>query len=386
MASSDEILRLKSKIDCRELVQSLGIEFKGGNISCLNSSHPDKNPSMAVYQNHALCFGCNCNLDAIGIVQAIKNIPFIESLEFLVSRYNHSFPNKNYDNKNKIRNSKNNFIVKKFKEENKSITKTESRDCSIKELLWEIINPVNPTEEATAWLSKRKISVDTAWKSGCRDITPVLKRISNLIENSTTEILKENHLINNKGDLWSPLLNKIKGYNDYSGIIIPIFDSNSKIHSFRWRFFNPIKREDTILKVLGQPSCELIPIGLNYASNLANKDSIYICEGEPDWLSLNSLFYEKNIKNKIAIGLCVLSNTWKKEWTNIISNFKSVYICLHDTDKAIKVTEKIALSLLQEDHRGSEYWGNHFFRKLFSEKNDANDLLINGTLHNTLPL
>ena len=93
MATKDDLQRLKDAIDCRELVQSLGIEFKGTNISCLNSSHPDNNPSMAVYSTHALCFGCNCNLDAIGIVQSIKNIPFKESVDFLASKYNVHFSN-----------------------------------------------------------------------------------------------------------------------------------------------------------------------------------------------------------------------------------------------------------------------------------------------------
>ena len=122
MATKEEMQRLKDRIDCRELVQGLGIEFKGTNISCLNSSHPDKNPSMAVYQHHALCFGCNCNLDAIGIVQSIKNISFTESLEFLASRYDYSFQKKTFSNQNRSRYSKNTPIsIKKFKEEDKFI-------------------------------------------------------------------------------------------------------------------------------------------------------------------------------------------------------------------------------------------------------------------------
>ena len=388
MATKDDLQRLKDAIDCRELVQSLGIEFKGTNISCLNSSHPDNNPSMAVYSTHALCFGCNCNLDAIGIVQSIKNIPFKESVDFLASKYNVHFSNfQNINNTFKSYNPKKNIPFKNAKE--KELTKSfaqEKKDSSIKEIFLEIINPLKPTEEAIKWLSKRKISVEAAWKLGCRDVTPVLKKIEELIENSPSELLKENNFINDKGNLWSPLLNKIKGYNDYSGLIIPIFHTNSKIHSFRWRFFNPIKRDDVTLKVLGQPAGDIIPVGLNFANNLENKDALYICEGEPDWLSLNTLIHEKNIKNKAVLGLCVLSNTWKKEWTQVISNFKSVYICLHDTEKAIKVTEKIALSLLQEDPKGLEYWQDNFFRKLFSEKKDANDLLLEGHLHNALPI
>jgi DNA primase len=382
MATKDEVQKLKDRIDCRELIQSLGIEFKGGNICCLNPSHPDRNPSMSVYTDHALCFGCNCNLDAIGIVQNVQNISFKDALDYLASKYNFSFAH--HQNKNRpIKASFQNKNVFTKKTIEKEIIK---KDTSIKEILWEMINPLRPTEEAMRWLSKRKISVDAAWKFGCRDITPALKKIEELIENNTIELLKENNFFNEKGNLWAPLLNKFKGYDEYSGLLIPIFNVDSKIHSFRWRFFNPIKRDDFVLKVLGQPKSELMPIGLNFADALAQKDEIYICEGEPDWLSLNTLIQSKNIENKIAVGLCVLSNTWKTEWTEVISKFKSIYICLHDTEKAIKVTEKIALSLLQDDSKGLDYWGNHFFRKLFSEKKDANDFLLDGCLHTALPI
>lgn len=394
MATKEELQQLKDRIDCRELIQTLGIDFKGANISCLNPSHPDKNPSMAVYPGHALCFGCNYNLDAIGIVQAFQNISFKDATEYLCSKYNFHFQNQN-NNQNFYSKIKASSLKKSFPNKNTSfkyekkeskIEETKILDTSIKELLWNIIKDIPPTKEAISWLSKRKISVDTAWKFGCRDVTPAMKKIESLIEETPRDILKENHFINDKGNPWAPLLNMVKENHEYCGLIIPTFNINSKIHSFRWRFFNPIKRDDFVLKVLGQPKSELMPIGLNFADALTQKDEIYICEGEPDWLSLNTLIQSKNIENKIAVGLCVLSNTWKTEWTEVISKFKSIYICLHDTEKAVKVTEKIALSLLNEDPKGIDYWGEHFFRKLFSEKKDANDLLIENCLQTALPI
>lgn len=387
MITKDEIQKLKERIDCRELIQSLGIEFKGTNISCLNSSHPDKNPSMAVYPDHVLCFGCNYNLDAVGIVQNIQGLSFKDAISYLASKYHFSFPESNpyiktknkYQKKDPVNKySKVNFLTEKKPH--------KSTDTSIKDLLWKIIEPVDPTEESIHWLKSRKISVECAWKLGCRDITPVLNAVENLIDSHSSDLLKENNFINDRGNVWAPLLNKVKGDKNYSGIIVPIFDVNSKIHSYRWRFFNPIKTENSVLKVLGQPACELMPIGLNYADKIENKDAIYICEGEPDWLSLNTLFHERNFKDKAAIGLCVLSNTWKTEWTDLLAKFKKIYVCLHDTDKAIKVTEKIALSLLEKDSKGLNYWQNNFFRKLFSEKKDANDFLKEGNLHNFLPI
>ena len=98
MATKEQIHNLKERIDCRELIKQFGITFHGQNISCLNPSHPDKNPSMAVYGDKAICFACGHNLDAIGIVQNLQNISFNDSISYLASKYNFYIEDKKVEN------------------------------------------------------------------------------------------------------------------------------------------------------------------------------------------------------------------------------------------------------------------------------------------------
>ena len=150
MLTKTEIQELKSKIDCRELVQSLGIKFKGTNISCLNSSHPDSNPSMAVYSDNAVCFACNYNLDAISIVQTILNVSFKEALEYLCSKYNFDFHYKNHNLSYKTRpkSLKISFPNPSLnKRNNPNIEENKILDTSIKELLWNLMKELPPTKE-----------------------------------------------------------------------------------------------------------------------------------------------------------------------------------------------------------------------------------------------
>lgn len=386
MATKEQIQALKNRIDCRELINQFGINFNGQNISCLNPSHPDRNPSMAVYKEHALCFSCGCNLDAIGIVQNLQNLSFKEAIDYLASKYNYYIENKTFNNSSDSINKKYNYVKKE--KANKYNTKIEN-DASVKNQLWQILSSVEPTKEALEWFSKRNISPDTAWKMGCRDIAPAINAISDLIEHTEFEILKSNNFINNVDGLWSPIINSIKRNPEYSGIIIPIFDLDNNVHSFRWRLYNPIKKniksKEVVIKVLGQPSCSLMPAGLNFAKKMTQKNEIFICEGEPDWLSMNTIFNEQNSNDKFAIGFCALSNNWDEEWTKILSEFKKINFCLHNTDKAKKISNIIQDSII--NYTKNNYWKKNIFEYYFDEKNDINDhLKRNDPFLNSIPL
>ncbi len=377
--------KIKQVVDCRELISSLGISFNGTNISCLNSSHPDQNPSMAVYQNHAYCFGCQTNLDAIGIVQSIKGFSFQESMEFLSHKYNIYFET---EKKLELKNKYSKQEIRKIPQIISEKVVPLQKDFSIKNELYRIVKEIRPTQESLEWFEKRNLSSEIAWKLGCRDITPAIKEIENLIELSGHEKLKENHFINEMGNLWSPILNLIKGKKEYSGLLIPIFNLDGNIHCFRWRFFHHlqrnIKNKEITLKVLGQPSVSPMPTGLYFAKKLIQKEEIYLCEGEPDWLSLNTYFFSKNSLNtKSVIGFCSFSSTWDDEWTNILLDFKKIYICLHDTEKAKKIASQIQDSLFRkcDSKEKKEYWKQNFFEHYFDEKNDINDHLIKNSLN-----
>jgi DNA primase len=71
--------------DLIEIVIGLEIPYVKGSdhikIRCIN--HDERSPSLAIYSDHAFCFGCNYRTDAIGFVQKFLNVTFKDAVEVL---------------------------------------------------------------------------------------------------------------------------------------------------------------------------------------------------------------------------------------------------------------------------------------------------------------
>jgi len=50
---------------------------------CINPEHDDKNPSMAVYDDHVYCFSCGYHADAIEIYRTTEGVSFREAVKAL---------------------------------------------------------------------------------------------------------------------------------------------------------------------------------------------------------------------------------------------------------------------------------------------------------------
>lgn len=60
------------------------IEFPKGRYRCC-PFHEDRNPSMALYENHVHCFVCNQTWDSIGATMALDGVTFREAVLALQS-------------------------------------------------------------------------------------------------------------------------------------------------------------------------------------------------------------------------------------------------------------------------------------------------------------
>ncbi|RDB37343.1 MAG: hypothetical protein DCC88_00010 [Spirobacillus cienkowskii] len=358
MKISDETLaNIKKTIDCRILMKSFGININNSNISCsnLNTNHVDKNPSMAVYQDHALCFGCGFNADAIKIVQVLSNKSFQESVEYLCNCYN---------------------VQLKYNE--------KIGQNNILKRIWNLVKDQKESNEFISWMNNRNIDYIVATKYGCRDIFTKSEKIRQILSEYSEDDLNRSSLINEKKELWKPLAEVIKRNTKYKGFLIPVFDENNNIICFRYRLYNNIfykaekngKLIERNIKVYAQSKSNSFILGLNDLNPNKNK-SLYICEGEPDFLSLKSYFYMNGIDNDV-IGLCVLIREWPNKYNNILKNYKSINIFLHDTEKAKKLSDNIQFSLVTSCEIAEEknYWKNNFFEYYFNEKYDLNDRLV----------
>ncbi|MBX9837482.1 MAG: AAA family ATPase [Silvanigrellaceae bacterium] len=371
LISESTIRKIKDTVDCRNLIKSLGIKLNNNsNISCseINPNHEDKNPSMAVYQDHVLCFSCGFNADAIKIIQNLKSKSFTESVEYICHNYNIKVE---YEN-----NKKNSY---------------ENKNIDILEKIWDLSKDVEVTNSFMNWMKKRNIDVKSAYQSGCRDIFPIRSKICELIKSFPENDLKNSGLMNDKNELWKPIAEIIRGNKAYYGFILPIFNSENKIVNIRYRLYENIiikitnkegKLVEKTIKVYAQPRASNHILGFNQLNS--TKKSLYICEGEPDYLSLKTYFNRNSIEDSDVLGFCVLTKDWKDEFNNEIRKYDNIKICLHDTHKAIAISNIIQKSLISycEKKEEKEHWKNNFYECFFPENNDINDHLVKNELNN----
>lgn len=80
--SQEKVHEALSKINCLELCKKLGFSLNSQNkIYCI--WHPENTPSLQVYPNRFHCFGCGKNANAIHFIRHLKNLSFIQALEYL---------------------------------------------------------------------------------------------------------------------------------------------------------------------------------------------------------------------------------------------------------------------------------------------------------------
>lgn len=66
----------KYKNALRDYLSQKGIDYSQGNIRCINPSHEDAGPSMAVYEDNCYCFACAKLFDiydAVGFLEGITD-------------------------------------------------------------------------------------------------------------------------------------------------------------------------------------------------------------------------------------------------------------------------------------------------------------------------
>ena len=70
-----------------DLAIYLGLELKGKLCRCTSPDHEDKNPSMSfdVTNNTFKCFSCGIHGDTIELAMQVKNVSFIEAIEYILN-------------------------------------------------------------------------------------------------------------------------------------------------------------------------------------------------------------------------------------------------------------------------------------------------------------
>ena len=368
MARQPEIQNIIEQHDLAVFAETrLGIPRISGTSSfhCFNKDHHrngDANPSLVIYKDFFKCFGCGIKGDLFELLNITLNLDFKQSIEFLKSdiktRAKYSPPQP----------------VKAL-----SLKFNPSED-SLKFMyeFWNILKETLLSDSAKNWLESRGITCATAYKIGCREISSSPLAIKRLVSYSFDPSSVGFAHPTNKNKLWFPLQN----LNHHTCLLFPSWSLGYEFPiQWRCRLYKNWNIAGKTIKSLAQYSSgKIIPLGMKKSDS---KITI-ICEGEPDFLSLNQV--SSDLFGKVPsiniIGTCAISQGWQSEWTSSLINSQKIVVAVHDNHEGKSFAAKVARNIVQA--KGIEFARNNVFRMLFDEKDDANDFHQRGMLNEWL--
>lgn len=88
MIREESIQAIRDRMDTLEVLEELGVHFKKDAACC--PFHNEKTPSFHVWKkiNRYKCFGCGETGDAINALMKLKQLNYVEAIEWLAARYN----------------------------------------------------------------------------------------------------------------------------------------------------------------------------------------------------------------------------------------------------------------------------------------------------------
>ena len=88
MIREESIQEIRNRMDTMEVLEELGVQFKKETACC--PFHNEKTPSFHVWKknNRYKCFGCGETGDAINAVMKLKQLNYVEAIEWLAAKYN----------------------------------------------------------------------------------------------------------------------------------------------------------------------------------------------------------------------------------------------------------------------------------------------------------
>lgn len=347
---SQELEHIKQRLDCRQVAQSYGVEFKRRQgqwwlTSCIhkdNHKRGDRNPSFSMGKDGYKCFGSGCGIsgdvfDLLAFFEDLnpkddfpKIVELAAQLAGVELEPHHPRQQRPWDRDKRRahphfvrsalihRSSRVTALLepqqadyaRHFQPKHRETLKLHPTHPRLKLMsqLWALLHDAPLGPEALSWLESRAIDPDIAYAYGCRDFSARQDEILELVASATLEELQRSGLCSDEGKLWAGL-RALKGERWASGIAIP------QLHpgwlraplAWRWRLVNPIKtQQGRVIKAIaqygGSPQVPVLPLGAapptaQALEGLARwpelvKDpeqpdyAVVVCEGEPDFLSI----------------------------------------------------------------------------------------------------
>ncbi len=279
------------------LAEDLGLKVKGRTLRCPNAeahANGDKRPSASIGADSWRCHACGAGGDALELLRVARGCTFPEALAVLADLVGVRPEEPAQTARRPWRPS----IVKapaRPVEAPQAPTVAEGA-AELLRAVWRLVEPMQLTPEAVAYLRGRAIEPWAAHEVGARDWWPVRHELRELLRGASAESKRAagfygELLEDGRPKPWWPVAALVTGESLGRGLFVPIFLPESEAPAgWRWRTIDRGAR----IKALSMPGAAPLPYGLGlphggrlgWLRPAAGHELVVVVEGEPDWWTL----------------------------------------------------------------------------------------------------
>jgi len=308
------ISEIKSRVDCRSVAQEFGLSRRWGSFRC--PFHDDTNPSLSVNIRGYRCFACGAAGDAFNLVMRLKGIPFVEAAAFLAARCGVTLPmpgrRRTPCGSATVRSQPPPTAPDLPQPAPKPTIGRDRRRAILTAFAQagRLCADHAPHTPAFDYLRRRGISAATAVAAGLGAVTDYWRATGWLRGQGSVTELQAASLFNGKGNLRLFAHRLVIPYS-VDGEVVML-----QARNVSWRGKADGPKEITVGPV---------SIPFNADALLEPQDTVYICEGAIDTLSLIELGFA-------AIGIPG-ARSFRPEWVELFDDVGQVVVAL-DNDAA----------------------------------------------------
>lgn len=304
-----------------DVAERLGIHTKGRKpIHCF--LHREKTPSFSfdLSRNRWRCFGCNENGGVIDLVMRKTNLNFQDACAWLENKF------KGGCNSVVITN----HVSRSLLPENTIAIGNNDRNIDKEVYTW-IIDNLSMSNKAKDYLIQQRelperIITDYRIKSFDKERDKYF--CSKCIDRFGVERLIRCGVVSSRTNKYSgEIFYSLNWYED--GLLFPYLDSNGEVCYIQYRRIDDVNKN----KYINLPGIGLPMYNLDKLSKLCDNDSVYICEGVIDCISLN-------LMGKHAVGIIGASG-FKNEFVDVLKKY-SLFMMPDNDQAGIQFSKDVA--------------------------------------------
>lgn len=361
---------IRDHVDVRDLYLEMvpnGI-IRNKSCRCPDPNHDDSTPSASIDGQGWHCHACGSRGDAIALVQLLTGCTFTEAADNVLSRLGDRLQRRGLT----ISPTPVGLYLRDTTKQ--LVPPTEERIEAMRRV-WEIVaGTLRKDSLCATWLTARGVDVATAAELGCTDWERVAGQLDESMLWWPADLKEQSGLFDADRRPWFPLRSISDRTN--SGVAIPCHHPICPWPvAWRWRWTRPLQFRDRTVKTQAMHG-PVYPAGLRthgaFAVSPAGASVVFICEGEPDWLSLHTAIARSDrwASEIAAIGICDVAGGLKAEVIDAINPKARIILCTHNNASA---------DTIARDFRALVPAGRRKVA-LVPEAHDLNDRLLAGTL------